>query len=883
MNHCVCVASTDKKFLTASERICVYLDNFQSYEDHVDGPIDLTQIGIACAVGVARSNVARALLPLLRTNKVECSTVHIPGFRQKRIIYYLQPLGRHDAKKLREKVMKTKIRAIGLDGSIIVDYPEAIRAKFLPNVPIADLLYQPFDNQPFNCKTFLRARTKNAKMSDKQVLKESGSKHFFGRDGEVTSIKHWLGSNRTRTLILRGMPGIGKSTLIANVMEYLTRHHNVIFINVNPWSSSLRSLVLSLGDIMGDIGSDDLRTYLAEHPTIEMFELEYILTRSLMNKKVIFIFDNVQNAGSEIKMFFHMLKNIVDTTSGIKLILMGRDVDIFHGDQITVNDSSTLSITLGELNSADASSLAKSYLIPEERLNNVLTQAGGHPLFVELLASGDKSNRTLDIERYINEAFVNTLDKDEYSLLKFLSVFRFPVERNAIRSNQPAMCRLLQKSILKQSDDDYVIMHDMLKDSFYRQLSATELRRHHSKAAEYYLESLNGCNSLESVHHLLLADRADSAAELMVLKAETLLKTANMELLASTLTKLLSREMQIRPQDRAILLYAQGTALAFIGEVDSALGNFNRSIELVADNNNPVWVKNKMGIAEIMLSQNKYEESEALYRAVLEWAKEHNAFEIEAEANYQLGAIYERLGVPEQALKHFNSAWALSLPLNDKKQLAQALWGIGRIYHVGLKFEKALKGKNEALDIALKIGNEHLASKILTSIGGTLSKMGCLDEAIDANNRAIGLARKSGAIRVLAYTLSNAGAGYIDKPDLIQASKYLEEALFLFEKLGERRMIASVKLNIAVILVLRGHESDGSKSFMEVRKRMEALNDKGALLNAYFKFGQAMKKVEQSTEAMKLLKKALQISREIGDSDASEQILREMQDLLNAA
>ncbi|MDO9536763.1 MAG: tetratricopeptide repeat protein, partial [Thermoplasmata archaeon] len=727
------MAPSSDRLATAVDRIYIYLEYFHSYEDELEGPIELTQVGIAEAVGIASGNIARAIAPLIKKRWIETRKVHIPGIRLKRNIFYICPNGRPEVKRIVQTYLNKQIRVIDIHGkSSQMTVRDAIDL-FTSDYPLTMILRETSRNGILDARTVSKGQ--KGKLDARQVARETPSRHFYGRNREIVTIQTWLKSRTQKTLIIQGMPGIGKSTLLANMMDEIAINHKIFFFNINPWCS-LRPFILSLADSFEEFGRSELKAYLKEQPVIEMYDLEYIISNIFSNQKMILIFDNFQNANRELMTFFSMLRKVADEANGIKLVVLGRNVEPFYERTAVAVDRTVLEITLDVLSKSGTISLARSFEIPEERVDAIIAQTGGHPLFIELLVHGEKINGNMDIERYIADEFANTLKKEENELLKYLSVFRFPVERGALRSYQPALFGLLKKSILKQSDDDFIIQHDIIKDAFYRQLSDAELKKFHSKAAEYYLESLQTSSQMEALHHLLYADRAESAAELMVLKAEKLLKSGNMESLARILTILLSRDILIGPGERALLLYAQGTALAFIGEIDSALENFNRSMELVADKNNPVWVRSRMGIAETMLSQNKYEDSEALYRVVLEWARKHKDFEIEAEANYQLGAIYERLGVPEQALRHFKSAWDISLQLNDKNQLAQASWGIGRIYHSGLKFEKALKSKNEALDIAFKNGNNYLASKVLTSIGWTLTEIGQLNEAIEAHEKA---------------------------------------------------------------------------------------------------------------------------------------------------
>lgn len=855
----------------------MYLGEFKSHDDAIDGTMELTQGGIAAAIGTPRGNVPRAINRLMKKQLVNSKKVHIPGARQKRMIYYLTPKGRKESEKTRQTAMKFQIPTLDAHGNELVMTPQEIHTQLLQDYPLNEILCSPLINGLFDCREFMKQKSRRGEPAEKQVKSDANGRHFHGREAEMVSIREWLKSDSINTLVVKGMPGIGKSTLMANAMGQMSREHSVHFININTWCS-MRQIIQSLADSFGELGFNEPKAYLREQPDIAMHDMEYMLARILSENKSILIFDNFQNVTRPLQEFFSMLKSVVDESNGSKLAILGRDAEPFY--ERSTAAGTVMEITLEGLSETGLRALAKSFGLPENRMEKIMAQTGGHPLFVELLAHGSGQSNNVNMERYIAEEFVHTLTREEVRLLKFISVFRFPVERSALRSHQPALFGLLKKFILKQSEDGFIILHDIIRDAFYRQLSRAELRRLHPMAARHYLGMATASGQLEAVHHFLCAEQPGTAAELMLTKLEIMMNTGNMEYLAKLLTMLLCSELDITPAGKAALMHAQGTALTFIGEMDSAMENLERAVELAESvGGMRTAMKAKLGIAKLMLYRNEYRESEPLFREILRWARKAKDPDIEAEVNYQLGAIYERLNVPEQALEHYRKAWEISIGTNDKKQQAQALYGMGRIYHIGRKFEKSLENRFKALDIALASGNEHLASKIITGIGRTQNEMGLLDECIITSERAISLSRKSGSIRVLAYALSNGGAAYIDRPNLVQASEYLDEALRLFERIGDRRMIATVKLNMASIKILRGKFREGMDAFREVRIILEALEDKNELLIAYFKFGQAVRKVDKLEHAMKLYKKALHISEELSDSDASEQIRLEMQDL----
>jgi len=249
----------------------------------------------------------------------------------------------------------------------------------------------------------------------------------------------------------------------------------------------------------------------------------------------------------------------------------------------------------------------------------------------------------------------------------------------------------------------------------------------------------------------------------------------------------------------------------------------------------------------------------------------------EEEAHYQLGVIFERLCQYSAAMKHFELLLELANSRADKHQGTQAIYGIGRILHRQGCLEEAAEKKREALAASMEIGDQHLAAKILTSLGWTYSVLGMFDEQMDAVDRSIALSRKSGAIRNLAYGLSNAGAACIDKHNHERAMAYLKEALCLFERINEKRMIATVKLNISVVNVLQRDATRADANFADVVSLLRSLEDNHGLVNAYIKLGQANSMVGRDAAAGILFKKALQISEKNGLEEFRKLILCELQ------
>ncbi len=865
---------TGGRLTTAKERVLVYLSDYRSYKGELEAPIEISQTRIAEATGITQANVDRTVRPLIEKEKVETHQVHVPGIRAKVNAYYLTSLGRTAAKDIKNRVKKMKIKAVDLDGNKTSTTIEKVQEVLPFEVNINDILRET-DEGTFDCKSFLKHRNHAERLFFDQPSKFSGPRHFVGHEEELEKVFEWCDTPSSHTLVIRGIPGIGKTTFVAKMLEDAPRTTDIYCFSILPWTS-LRSLLRELSGLMLEYGKRELRGYVDTDADIDLSEVEYVLTEGFTGKTIILVFDDFHNAGPELLDFFPMLHNVVVALPKAKLVVTGRKTEPFY-DRKDVIKKLVLELTLKGLDSEGSISLAKAVGVPPELLESIYEQTAGHPLFIELLSQGG-SNPRLDMEQYIAEELTKILKEEELELLKYCSIYRYPVHRRVFRSYQPALVRLVKHSILVQSPDDFILLHDVIKDALYGMLSGEELKAFHSNAAEHYLESSAVGSIIEAIHHLLHSDQVESAVKILLDREERMLKGGRMEDLAKILAIILSKPISLSAREKARLVLMQGTVLSFLGEWDDALEHYRQAGKL-AKGNGALQMESSLGIAKILLKRNEYEEARILLESVLEWAKKNKELKMAAEVNYQLGSLYRRLANFELALKHFKNALMISKKLDDKHQLAKAHYGLGRIYHRNLEYEKALKSKNEALDIALQTRNEHIAAKILTSIGWSLTEIERIDEAIKTHERAIDFARKNGAVRVLAYALSNAGAVYIDIPDLNKSLKYLNEASDLFMSLGEKRMLATVKLNMATNSELRGTREEGRKHFNECIGILELLNDKNELMIAYFKFGQTLKKVDRSEAARKLLNKALLLSEKVGDSSASAQILKEIQNV----
>lgn len=91
---------------TIRERILLHLSRFRmiNEEEVYNLPFDLTQDGIAAALGISRAHSSLELKKLRQAGKVRENQVHVIGSGIRRKVYYLEPDGRTEAEHVKKKL-----------------------------------------------------------------------------------------------------------------------------------------------------------------------------------------------------------------------------------------------------------------------------------------------------------------------------------------------------------------------------------------------------------------------------------------------------------------------------------------------------------------------------------------------------------------------------------------------------------------------------------------------------------------------------------------------------------------------------------------------------------------------------------------------------------
>ncbi len=94
------------------ERILLHLLDYSDYKDSIEVPFALSQMGIANAVAIARSNVPRAIAGLKDQGILVERQAHVKGVSRKRKAYFLTDAGISLANETWERLSEFPVRCI---------------------------------------------------------------------------------------------------------------------------------------------------------------------------------------------------------------------------------------------------------------------------------------------------------------------------------------------------------------------------------------------------------------------------------------------------------------------------------------------------------------------------------------------------------------------------------------------------------------------------------------------------------------------------------------------------------------------------------------------------------------------------------------------------
>jgi tetratricopeptide (TPR) repeat protein len=339
---------------------------------------------------------------------------------------------------------------------------------------------------------------------------------FVGRADELGVLE-----GPASVVIVEGMPGIGKTSLLARFAE-AQPGKRAVFWHSFRGPETLGWLANRLGVFFAQHGERALLDAVeagAEAPD----KLELML-RGMDDARFLVVFDDAHRVEDEAVKAF--LGDAIARTRSGKLLLGSRERPRYD-----VGAKHVHLLRLSGLKDEDVARFlaGQGVAVDAQLLPRIREEVGGHPLALNLLvetaqAQGVGLEALLDripeknVEEWLLQEVVGQLRDDERELLAAASVFRGRFDLDDLaeltrKSPEAALLRLRRRVLVQASEGGEFALHEVVRNFFYN------LQRHkrelHEKAAVHELGKGSVEGHLEAMHHFLAAGRRDRVLDLL--------------------------------------------------------------------------------------------------------------------------------------------------------------------------------------------------------------------------------------------------------------------------------------------------------------------------------------------------------------------------------
>ncbi|MDO9537776.1 MAG: tetratricopeptide repeat protein [Thermoplasmata archaeon] len=819
-----------ERALTVRDRIIVHLAGYSRHAEDFECPAEMCQSGISTAMGKSRAHVTLELNRMRDIGLVTERVAHVKGARSKRKTYTLTPQGMTRSSEVNRFLDSMNINIIEPDGTRNIRGDEAVEllrnTMSIPRVMAVDRVLA--------CDGTLEVARKKHEIAKSEVKHIPQKPDFFVPRPEIKKLVSMLDAEKPNTIILLGIPGIGKTTTLAELARSLNPGTNVMYRRIYPYDSQ-HSVLSSLGEFLNDIGHPSLQKSLANTVEIDLPELGTHIANCLCKSRMALIFDEYDLAPASLDPFFALLVQLVNGSGSSLLIATSRKPEFYTLKDLEL-EKSIREIKLGPLDKAHSAELFDHFQNNAQYNSEMVS---GHPLALKLLAGGTSLS---SLAGFVEDEI---LDKDSElaRACRFASVLRKPFNADDIELLGLSSAGSIRRSLaFEQQADGRYTLHPAIGSILNGTMNSRIQQGIHGDAANFY----TGLNEdwQEILHHLVRAEKIMLARDLVLGKGEELLVTQNIDELGGLLKIILD-------SDTDSVKIMEMTARAF----DQA-GKWDKAMDLAKSVIDNFPETEEAAKAQILLAN--------ILAKTGQLADAHDALELfpvtqnkklQAEVYYARASILRKLGRNSDALNASEKAISLALKGGDKILHARCLMESAMLMPSKTKHEDALERLDTAMKVFVKAASIPDRIRCGINTGIILSSSGNDELAADYFEKAIGFAADAGMNRMRAHGLVNLTDLLNRREEYEKSAMLADEAGEIFSGLGEPMMSVAAMLNHGTALAGLGKDDEAAKVMedaVSLLKENNLLESRASWLDECAKIIRKMGKHEKVLKALKV-------------------------------
>jgi tetratricopeptide (TPR) repeat protein len=605
-------------------------------------------------------------------------------------------------------------------------------------------------------------------------------------------------------------------------------------------------------------------------------EVADLVSRSLQDRPLAAVIDDVQMAGPDMKEFLASFTNYLARRGNHLFFLVSQAEPAFQVEGVPAHR-----LSVGGLDRAAAHDLTDRRGGLADRFESVYQATLGSPLLLELAVS----NPDLDANATtLPTAVVARLSLEDLRAVLPVALANEPIPiAFASEIEGTPVDRLLElekMGVLHRTLQGRVEVLQVVKAALLARVAAADERAAHVRLASFYSRSHRPDAVRERFLHLVEGEKWKMAARLLAQQEATLLRLGYSETLRNALRHL--SNVLPRGPARVHVLEIEGTVLRLHSDYSDAISTLRRAIS-ESGREPRTTGECLLTIAELYIRLHQVDEAQKAYESAVEIgpaSRRLKAYLLLTEAR-----LVQARGEDRAAQSRFEEAFDLSRKVGAQDLALESVAGWSRLAEIHSGPEGAPRLIADALPEARKAGRMDIAFNLQIVRARAYARLG-QDRLAEVEMRTIrSEAEALGYMSQLTYALSGLASLAGDGGRWAEAVNYAKQATTLAERLGNDFVLGHT---LAVLCATENRQalasgdpsspmvddaiSHGERS-LEVLTKLPP-SDSLALANAYLSEAYAYRR--QLTKAHEYYDRAIELADHLQLPWIKEKIVAEL-------
>ncbi|MEU4447435.1 tetratricopeptide repeat protein [Actinosynnema sp. NPDC050801] len=263
--------------------------------------------------------------------------------------------------------------------------------------------------------------------------------------------------------------------------------------------------------------------------------------------------------------------------------------------------------------------------------------------------------------------------------------------------------------------------------------------------------------------------------------------------------------------------------------------------------------------------QRRFDDAENLYHQALELLLEFGNRHSAASTYHQLGMVAQEQRRFEDAGNLYHQALELLLEFGNRHSAALTYHQLGRVAQEQQRFEDAENLYHQALELLLEFGNRHSAASTYHQLGRVAQEQQRFEDAENLYHQALELKLEFGDRHSAASTYHQLGTVAQEQRRFEDADNLYRQALDLELEFGDRHGAASTYHQLGRVAQEQRRFEDADNLYRQALDLKLEFGNRHSAASTYHQLGTVAQEQQRLEDADNLYRQALDLELEFGD------------------